>query len=79
MFHGRWNGKNEVKYDYKIFGINIDREILYDRINKRVDQMVNTGLIEEVNKILKKYNEFPTAMQGLRLQRSGRIFEKQYI
>ena len=33
--------KNEVKYDYKIFGINIDREILYDRINKRVDQMVN--------------------------------------
>ena len=35
--------KNEVKYDYKIFGINMDRAILYDRINKRVDQMVNSG------------------------------------
>lgn len=57
--------KNEVKYDYKIFAINMDREILYDRINKRVDIMIENGLIEEVRNLLKKYDEFPTAMQGL--------------
>ena len=57
--------KNEVKYDYRVFAINMDREKLYDRINKRVDVMIQKGLIEEVENLLKKYNEFPTAMQGL--------------
>ena len=57
--------KNGVKYDYKVFAINMDREKLYERINKRVDIMIEQGLIEEVENLLKKYNEFPTAMQGL--------------
>lgn len=57
--------KNPVEYDYRIFAINWDRETLYQRINKRVDIMVEQGLIDEVKSILKKYNEFPTAMQGL--------------
>ena len=57
--------KNEVKYDFKIFAINMDRQILYDRINNRVDLMLKNGLIEEVENILKKYKTFPTAMQGL--------------
>ena len=57
--------KNEVKYDYKVFAINMDREILYNRINKRVDIMMENGLIDEVKQIKKKYNKFPTAMQGL--------------
>lgn len=59
--------KNEVKYDYKVFGINMDRQVLYDRINQRVDIMLKQGLIEEVQSILEKYNKFPTAMQGLRI------------
>lgn len=57
--------RKELQYDYKIFVLNMPREILYDRINKRVDLMIKNGLIEEVSKLLKKYNEFPTAMQGL--------------
>ncbi len=59
--------KIEPKYEYKVFAINMERDILYDRINKRVDIMIEKGLIEEVKYILKKYKEFPTAMQGLRL------------
>lgn len=59
--------KNEVKYAYKVFGINMDRQILYNRINKRVDIMIEQGLIQEVKEILEKYNAFPTAMQGLRI------------
>ena len=43
----------------------MDREKLYDRINKRVDIMIEQGLIEEVKKIIEKYKEYPTAMQGL--------------
>ena len=57
--------KNEVKYDYKVFAINWEREVLYERINKRVDTMIQQGLIQEVQNLLKKYKEFPTAMQGL--------------
>ena len=57
--------KNPVKYDYKVFAINMDREILYDRINRRVDIMLENGLIEEVQNLLKEYDKFPTAMQGL--------------
>ena len=57
--------KEEVKYDYKVYAINWEREELYKRINKRVDIMIKQGLIKEVEKILKKYDKFPTAMQGL--------------
>ena len=57
--------KNEVPYDYKVFALNIDRELLYDRINKRVDIMIEQGLIEEVEGIIKKYNKYPTAIQAL--------------
>lgn len=55
----------EPKYDYLVFGINMDRDKLYDRINKRVDIMIKDGLIDEVKDVLGKYNDFPTAMQGL--------------
>lgn len=57
--------KNEVKYEYKVFAINMPREILYDRINKRVDIMIENGLINEVENIIEKYKEFPTAMQAI--------------
>ena len=57
--------KKEPDYDYKMFAINMDREVLYNRINRRVDIMIEKGLIEEVKNIYEKYNEFPTSMQAL--------------
>ena len=57
--------KNPVEYDYHVYAINWDREKLYERINKRVDIMIEQGLIEEVKRIYQKYDTFPTAMQGL--------------
>ena len=57
--------KKEVEFDYYVYAINWERELLYDRINKRVDIMIKEGLIEEVKSILQKYKTFPTAMQGL--------------
>lgn len=57
--------KNEPKYNYYVFAINIERKILYERINKRVDIMLENGLIDEVKALLEKYKEFPTAMQAI--------------
>lgn len=58
--------KNGVPYDYKVFAINIPREILYERINKRVDIMLEQGLIEEVKMLYKKYGEaLYTSAQGI--------------
>ncbi len=57
--------KKPLEYDYQVYGLKWDRELLYQRINKRVDQMLQQGLIEEVKGILKKHDKFPTAMQGL--------------
>ena len=57
--------KKEVEYDYKVYALNWDREKLYERINKRVDIMLEQGLIEEVENVYNKYEKFPTAMQGL--------------
>ena len=54
-----------VKYDYKVFGITMERGKLYSRINLRVDLMIEKGLEEEVKNLVNKYSKFPTAMQGL--------------
>lgn len=56
---------NPPPYDYVVFAITMDREKLYERINLRVDIMIENGLIEEVQNLVNKYQEFPTAMQGL--------------
>lgn len=57
--------RKEPEFDYKMFAIDMNREVLYDRINRRVDIMLENGLIEEVKNIYEKYKEFPTAMQAL--------------
>jgi tRNA dimethylallyltransferase len=42
---------DKLLYDVLFIGLTTDREILYDRINKRVDIMLENGLIEEAKKI----------------------------
>ena len=47
------DGYNESKnLEYKLFYIDMDREILYNRINKRVEIMLEQGLIEETKKVI---------------------------
>ena len=40
--------KKEMLYDALVIVLNDDREVLYNRINNRVDQMLKEGLLEEV-------------------------------
>ena len=42
---------DKLLYDTVFIGLTTDRNILYDRINKRVDVMVKDGLLEEAKKI----------------------------
>ena len=41
-------------YDFKIFGLEIDREKLYGNIDKRVDEMFRQGLVQEVKRLSRK-------------------------
>jgi len=53
-------------YKYIVFGLNWDREKLYERIDRRVDRMLEAGLIEEVKKLVEMgYGRGSTAMQGI--------------
>ncbi len=44
--------KHDLIYDAFIVGCTMDRDILYERINKRVDKMIEEGLEEEVKSLL---------------------------
>ena len=57
--------RKEVKYDYRVYGIDTPREELYNRINIRVDKMFEEGLLEEVKYVNEKYQLSSTAIQGL--------------
>ena len=57
--------RKETKYDYRVYGIEWDREELYRRIEKRIDIMLEEGLVEEVKNVMSKYTISKTALQGL--------------
>lgn len=57
--------RKEVKYDYRLFGMEWDRETLYNRIDLRVDKMIEAGLINEVRNVIEKFKISNTAVQGL--------------
>ncbi|MCP5061828.1 MAG: tRNA (adenosine(37)-N6)-dimethylallyltransferase MiaA [Ignavibacteriae bacterium] len=44
--------KREVNIEFLQYGLNWERETLYDNINLRVDKMIDEGLVEEVKSIL---------------------------
>lgn len=69
--------RKETKYDYMVYGIETPRENLYERINLRVDKMLEEGLIEEVKSLLEKYELSKTALQGLGYKEVKAYLEKQ--
>ncbi|OJF93918.1 tRNA (adenosine(37)-N6)-dimethylallyltransferase MiaA [Alkalibacterium sp. 20] len=53
--------EKEPVYDAFVIGLNTDREVLYERINKRVGLMLEQGLLEEVKWL---YANFPGDVQS---------------
>ena len=61
--HNAEQKENESPYNFAYYVLNDDREVLYDRINKRVDLMFEKGLVDEVKALgLDKTNQ---SMQGI--------------
>lgn len=58
--------KLETPYDLLMIGLTMERSKLYERINQRVDIMLEKGLVDEVRKLLNQgFDERYTSMQGI--------------
>ena len=64
--HNKNAKEKETPYNLAFFVLNMDREKLYERINLRVDIMMNNGLEQEVRKLIEMgYSPELVSMQGL--------------
>lgn len=64
--HNAREKQKDCCYNAVLAVLNTDRKILYDRINKRVDIMLQQGLVEEVQELLNRgYTKDLISMQGL--------------
>ena len=45
---------NQKLYDFTLIGLDAPRDIIYERINKRVDKMFESGLLEEAKRLYKE-------------------------
>jgi tRNA dimethylallyltransferase len=57
--------EHKLVYDAKFFVRNMDREVLYTLIDKRVDRMMEQGLLDEVKSIIEKYGTGCKALQAI--------------
>lgn len=57
--------KDEDEFDIEWIGLNFPREELYERINKRVDLMIEEGLIDETKNLLNKYGRIPNIVDTI--------------
>ncbi len=66
MTQANLESKSEPLYDALVIGIDMDRELLYRRINRRVDMMMDMGLLEEAKKVFDMGESLnSTAMQAI--------------
>ncbi len=61
--HNSEQKENKSPYNFAYYVLNDDREVLYDRINKRVDKMFEQGLVDEVKGL--GLDESNQSMQGI--------------
>lgn len=52
-------------YEVQFIGLEMDRALLYERINQRIDIMVQNGLIAEVSKVFENVDQTSQAMSGI--------------
>ena len=64
--HNRIESEKQSPYSYKYFVLNMPRDLLYSRIDMRVDKMFDTGLVDEVKALTDKgYSKDMVSMKGL--------------
>lgn len=57
--------KDKLLYPIKVIGLETDRNYLYERINKRVDIMLENGLLDEINSLKDRYNNSRILNSGI--------------
>ncbi|MBW4838985.1 MAG: tRNA (adenosine(37)-N6)-dimethylallyltransferase MiaA [Paenibacillaceae bacterium] len=58
--------QKQSPYELCLIGLTMDRQMLYNRIERRIDEMVRLGLVEEVQGLLRRgYSREAVSMQGL--------------
>ena len=59
-------GPEDAPYDFQLYALDLPRDILYDRVERRVDEMMRQGLLEEVKKLRDSgLSHDAQSMQGL--------------
>lgn len=61
----RLDAQREGDYDETIFALEWPREVLYSRIDRRVDAMLAAGLVAEVRRLMAEEERYPTAAQAI--------------
>lgn len=61
-------GQKEAEYEVEWIGRNFPREILYDRINTRVDIMFENGIIDETKELLRRHGRIPNILYTIGYQ-----------
>lgn len=59
------NNKDKLLYNIKVIGLTTDRETLYKRIDKRVDIMMENGLLDEINSLKEDYKNSRILNSGI--------------
>ncbi len=71
--------KLNPKYDFRFFALNMDREWLYERINRRVSALVSNGLVNEVAGLLRRgYTKDTPAMKAIGYKEIIPYLENEY-
>lgn len=60
--------KSEKEFDVEWIGRNFERKELYEKINKRVDLMIEKGLLEETKKLLEKHGRISNILYTIGYQ-----------
>lgn len=58
-------GIKEPEFDVEWIGCNFPREVLYERINRRVDLMFENGIIEETQNLIKKHGRIGNIVDSI--------------
>lgn len=71
--------RKESPYDAVWIGLTMDRAVLYERIEKRIDLMFEQGLVNEVKHLVHTYaNQLPTSLQALGYKEVVRWLQGEY-